>query len=296
MATNVTDSTLKLDKNLRYTGYIDNEGKATQVQLNEQGQIPVDANLILSGDISVNAFQTPTGDGIDAVVSEDGADTTVLTNYLGIAGLDRVNNKIRAFSVDENGILQVEGNILITNPSIDVNITNESIDVHQTNAYVESGDYLNVKQSGAVEVEGYDSDTDSIKISNLTHTKQTTIVSPVELTASWNTIGTEIDVDGAKTMGIYITLDINDSQDVRLRVVANGDGTSEPFVFPIKTVSSTNVKVDAEYFEFNTDADQSMLIPIDLGGIVDGIRIQVMAGTVGASAGQIVTLNYKLGY
>lgn len=115
---------------------------------------------------------------------------------------------------------------------------------------------------------------------------------PQDITASWVDIGSEIVMAGFSELGLWIDLDINDSENVRIRVLAKNDevsSTSE-YNLPIKTVGSTDVKVESLYYEFNEDDDQKMLLEIDTSGHAKKVQIQIQAGTVGASAGQITSI------
>lgn len=118
-----------------------------------------------------------------------------------------------------------------------------------------------------------------------------------DLTANWVDLGGEISTENVQHIGIYINLDINNSQDARVRLLAKhtSAGTDE-YNLPIRTVSASDVKVEDEYIEFNVDADQKMILEFDLDGIVPFCQIQVQAGTVGATAGQIDSAYYVLGY
>jgi hypothetical protein len=47
------------------------------------------------------------------------------------------------------------------------------------------------------------------------------------------------------------------------------------------------VQVEPRYFEFNSDSDQNMVIQAGIDNSIPYIKVQVQAGTVGASPGQI---------
>lgn len=116
----------------------------------------------------------------------------------------------------------------------------------------------------------------------------TLIAAAQDLTANWADLGAELTVGGARFLGLFVELDINGSANARVRVLAKhtSAGTNE-YVLPIRTVGASDVKVEDEYMEFNVDADQSMLLSWDLDGLVPYVQFQVMAGAVGAPAGQI---------
>lgn len=114
------------------------------------------------------------------------------------------------------------------------------------------------------------------------------IAAAQNLTANWADLGAELHVAGAKAVGLWVTLDINDSTNARVRLLAKWEsGGSDEYVLPVRTVSSSDVKVEDEYAEFNDDADQSVLLSWDLDGLVPYVQFQVQAGAVGVAAGQI---------
>ena len=123
------------------------------------------------------------------------------------------------------------------------------------------------------------------------------ISSPQNLTGSWADLGAEIDTNGAKVIGLWATLDINDTNNARVRVLAKHTSAgAEEYQLPIRTVSASDVKIDAEYIEFNSDADQLMVVSFDLDCVVPYVQFQVTAGTAGASPGQIDAAYYTIGY
>lgn len=118
-----------------------------------------------------------------------------------------------------------------------------------------------------------------------------------DLTANWVDLGGEISTENVQNIGLYLNLDINDSQDARVRLLAkHTSGGTDEYTLPIRTVSASDVKVQPEYTEFAVDADQKMLVAAVLDAIVPFCQFQVQAGTVGASAGQIDGAHYVLGY
>lgn len=114
------------------------------------------------------------------------------------------------------------------------------------------------------------------------------IVAPQALTVNWVDLGGEQFVQGATRASIWIELDINDSANARVRMLAKWeeDGANE-YVLPILTVAAAVVQVEDEFIEFNVDADQSMKLAWELDGTFPWVQFQVQAGVVGAAAGQI---------
>lgn len=87
---------------------------------------------------------------------------------------------------------------------------------------------------------------------------------------------------------VWLNIDINDSQNVRVRAVGKlSKNAANEYNLPIKTTSSSQVTIQDEFMEFNDDADQKVLLEIVTNGLIPFVQLQVEAGTVGASAGQI---------
>jgi len=117
------------------------------------------------------------------------------------------------------------------------------------------------------------------------------ISSAQDLTNAWADLGDPVKMANRSTCGLWINLDINATNNARVRALAQLDqsGTLGEFFLPIKTVSTSDIKVQDEYIEFNDDADQKMILEVETNNLIPWLQFQVMAGTVGATAGQIDT-------
>lgn len=109
------------------------------------------------------------------------------------------------------------------------------------------------------------------------------------VTDSWVDLGVEIVAFGYNKIGLWLDIDINDSNNIQIRALAKNSNinTTNEYALPIQTVGTSDVKVEKEYFEFNVDEDAKYLLEIDTGGHATEVQIQVKAGTVGGTAGQI---------
>lgn len=117
---------------------------------------------------------------------------------------------------------------------------------------------------------------------------ETLISSPQELTSSWANLGSPLDMISFSRLGLFFTLDVNDSQNVRVRALGMRTSTDQTgFSFPLTTPSTTSVGLEPEYYEITTDADGSFVLEVGTNFLVPYVQIQVMAGTVGATAGEI---------
>lgn len=122
------------------------------------------------------------------------------------------------------------------------------------------------------------------------------IAAAQNLTVNWVALGVEQDVRGAHFCAVYLTLDINDSTNARVRLLTRHTSGGVLHVLPILTVAADAVTVQDRYYEFNDDADQSMVLPWELDGTVGFVVVQVQTGVVGANAGQIDAANMTTSY
>jgi len=119
---------------------------------------------------------------------------------------------------------------------------------------------------------------------------------PQAFTTSWIDCGAEFQTKGYKKLGLWINLDINAGVNARIRVLGKREsaGTDE-YTLPIKTIGTSDVKLESEYFEFNVDADNKMILSIDLENLVPWCQVQIQIGTDSGADAQIDSLYYTLG-
>lgn len=125
----------------------------------------------------------------------------------------------------------------------------------------------------------------------------TLISSAQNFTGSWADLGSEIAVNGFNSIGLWLNIDINDSVNTRVRLIAKHTtaGTNE-YSLPLKDASATEVSVVGEYYEFTSDADQKIVLSWDIDNVIPIVQFQIQAGTAGASPGQIDDAVYTIGY
>jgi hypothetical protein len=135
-----------------------------------------------------------------------------------------------------------------------------------------------------------DPSTQSIKVSQLNnlwnqYTDVETLVTAQDLTDAYADFGAEIDMRGYDTLGVYIISDVNSSEDVDLKVLAKHTlaGTDEYEIdgISVKSLWTTGASDAKTYYEFETNG-----IPF--------IQLQAIAGTVGATAGDLTLEIIKL--
>lgn len=116
-----------------------------------------------------------------------------------------------------------------------------------------------------------------------------------KFSATWNDIGEPIGVKGWDSLALYVKVDINDTQNARIKFLAKTEvADTDLFLMDHNRVKCPSATVPAteDYIELDSDADQSVeiLIP-DLYGI-EAVQVQISAGTAGASPGAITSIEY----
>lgn len=98
------------------------------------------------------------------------------------------------------------------------------------------------------------------------------------LTTSWDTLGTVIDMRGYTQLNVFASLTFGDTgANARLRALGGYSSSTCTYPFVIETVSSSDVKAEPEYLEFNTDVNQSAILKIQ----TDGVPYIILQGQVG---------------
>jgi len=107
------------------------------------------------------------------------------------------------------------------------------------------------------------------------------------LTETWTDLGSEVDMRGYTQCNIYLTLDINDSINARIKALGKHESAgADEYDFVIKTVSASDIKIEPEYIEFNTDADQLSILKVETEG-VPYLQLQASCATSGSTTGSI---------
>lgn len=120
---------------------------------------------------------------------------------------------------------------------------------------------------------------------------QDMITAPQTVTAAWADIGDEIDVRDVNSIALWVDLDINSSQNVRFQILAKkASDATDWFTLPLKVNGTTETKVLPGYYEFDTDADQKLVFEVPVTDLVEYVKVQVMAGTLGATGADIESL------
>lgn len=120
---------------------------------------------------------------------------------------------------------------------------------------------------------------------------------PQAFTASWVDLGSQIEVRNYERLAVWVNIDINSTNDVQFRVLYALESGGHEYQAVILSPGSSEVKFEGEYLEYNVDADGRFVFEVGLMG-ANYAQVQVKAGTVGATAGQIdeawITLSGKV--
>lgn len=132
--------------------------------------------------------------------------------------------------------------------------------------------------------------------------KSALIAAAQDLTAAWADVGSAVDVRGYKDVVFWATIAINDSQDVRFKVIGLNEvaGTEEyPLSDAAVEVMTDNTYAAAaasRYFELNSDVNQLVAIRVKVNNSIAAVKLQTECGTVGTTAGQITAAYVTKGY
>lgn len=111
--------------------------------------------------------------------------------------------------------------------------------------------------------------TPSIAISSAALTAVDLTTENDTLSTTYAVVGSEIDLsaDSYEYLNIYIPVTIADANDVRFKGAARHTSAGTDFDLQIETVSSSDIKIEPEYVELNTDADQSIMLRYYIKGV-----------------------------
>ena len=116
---------------------------------------------------------------------------------------------------------------------------------------------------------------------------QQLISSPQDCTGTWADLGSEYKLAGARKVALYAELDINSSNNAQVRFLAkHAAAHADEFVLPITTTGTATLDVEDQFYEFASDADQKVMLTVDLGGCVFYGQWQVRVNSVGGTAAQ----------
>jgi hypothetical protein len=163
---------------------------------------------------------------------------------------------------------------------VTITISSNVISVDGASTPFASGDVYEIGING--QAKAYDSSTDQFKgdvntVADL-YTDVQTLVTAQDLTAAYADFGAEIQRGDMKKLGVWVIADCNDSQDVLLKALGKhtSGGTDEyeingTAIITLWSGTGTDFK---KYYEFDF-------------GVIPIIQLQAIAGTLGATAGDL---------
>lgn len=105
-----------------------------------------------------------------------------------------------------------------------------------------------------------------------------------DVTSGWVTVGEVISVGNKKSIALWIDYTANDSLSTQIQILAGATSGGVEHNIPIQTVGASEVEV-APWVLTLSDANQKIVLPVELSGQIPFILVQVKAGTVGSTAG-----------
>jgi len=116
-------------------------------------------------------------------------------------------------------------------------------------------------------------------------------------TDAWVDLGPEIAMHGYSNATLFLTLDINDDSDLRIRFLAKHEsGGTEEYPLPTETAGAGVIAVEDAYYEFTDDVDQLIPVPVSTSGSVPYVQAQIQRGVNGAgTAAQVDAAYYVRG-
>lgn len=122
--------------------------------------------------------------------------------------------------------------------------------------------------------------------------------SPLTLSTSWqyiNTVNTIFSQD-RQVLGLWLDIDINDSQGLQLKMICSGSDDlgrgvyqTDEFYPLISSPSSNIVKLQQQLWEFTENIDQKVVLGIPTVDLAPQMRFLAKVTTVGANPGQILS-------
>lgn len=146
----------------------------------------------------------------------------------------------------------------------------------------------------------YDSSTQTLRNYPVIDLASRRVDTPVALIAAaqnftnaWADLGPEIALSGYTRLTVWLTIDVNDGYNLRLRCLGkHTPGAGLEYVMPILKPDTTTagayvIYAEDEFIELTERVDQNMLFTWTIENTIPYVQIQVMAVTPGADPAQI---------
>lgn len=113
--------------------------------------------------------------------------------------------------------------------------------------------------------------------------KDDVLTSPQTITSDWIDVGDEVECFRCTKVGVWLDIDINDSQNIQVRALAKLEkGAAAEYSLPILKVSAEAVMIQQQYFEIDDDIDQKIFFELETGGQIPYVQFQVQSQIEGA--------------
>lgn len=232
-------------------------------------------------------YSTTAGDGYAARAS----DTTIT-----FTGPTITTSQLRAVIVDTGTTVNVyeqgKNNVRLSISSTTITVAGAGI------SPIPAGSTVDVTWVG--QEKGYDSSTQTVRsfpvidlASRRVDTPVALIAAAQNITNAWADLGPEIALSGYTRVSIWLSVDINDGYNVRVRCLGKHTAASAlEYVMPIlKPNTATDgyfaIYAEDEYIELNDDMDQNIMFTWVVENTVPYVQFQIMAATPGANPAQI---------
>jgi hypothetical protein len=117
------------------------------------------------------------------------------------------------------------------------------------------------------------------------------LMSNKPVSGTFEDLGAVINTAGSDSVGLFLKMTIGTDSNFRIRAVGKLESTSaDDYMLPIRTVSSSDIKIEAEYSELNVDSDQNIILEVLTDQLLPFVQFQVCVGTVGAGPAHAVVV------
>lgn len=243
------------------------------------------------GGLAIYYAKPSNGDAVSAYASG-----TTLT----VTGLSFTFTALDIVSIDQ----YTSANVYVgtyTGKTHTITVSGTTITV--ASASFSSGDLFIVTLSGPDKAYDKTNNTGVTSLINTSYNRNTDalplISSALTLTNSFADVGGEIATRGYKYIYYYVTVDINNSNDVRLKFLGKHTaGGSEEYVLDHALINAPDTALSAtdDYIELATDADQLIIVRVPIDNTLPYIQMQASVGTAGATAADLDAVRFSFGY
>jgi hypothetical protein len=150
----------------------------------------------------------------------------------------------------------------------------------------------------------YDSPSNADRVFEVAPPWSRNVVTPVAIiaaaqtiTTAWADLGPEIALAGYTKVALWLNLTIGQANNIRVRALAKHTSAgTEEYSLPITRVEAPDgapwfLSSQAEFVEFDLDADQKAILTWDIDNVIPFVQFQVMMVTDGGTDPTVATAN-----